>query len=103
MDKSLSYTDAECIAVAKNRNFILLTDDKYAAKIALKEGVRVWDLTLFLAICIKKRIISSKKELSALLLELAEKDNYKFASEDERFLYTLFKKKKNKNIEKRKS
>jgi predicted nucleic acid-binding protein len=96
INRSLSYTDAERIAIAKNRNFIFLTDDKYAAKIALKENVRVWDLMLFLAICIKKDLISSKEELNVLLSELAKKDNYRFASEDEIFLYKLFEKKNSK-------
>jgi len=91
-DKSLSYTDAECIAIAKNRNFIFLTDDRYAAKIALKENVRVWDLVLFLAICIKKGIINSKEELNVVLSELAKKDNYRFTSKDETFLFRLLEK-----------
>jgi predicted nucleic acid-binding protein len=59
----LSIADSECIAVAKVRKMLLLSDDKYLGKMAINEEVGyVFDLVTFLEACIVKGIIQ-KEEL----------------------------------------
>ncbi|KAF5432148.1 putative antitoxin, contains HTH domain [Candidatus Methanophagaceae archaeon] len=45
----LSIANSECIAVAKMRERVLLSDDKYLGKMAINEGVEhIYDLLTFL-------------------------------------------------------
>jgi predicted nucleic acid-binding protein len=90
LDVSLSFTDAECIAVAATRDTRLLTDDRHVGEIASQHAVTVWDLPLFLEACIHTGVISSEAELDAVLDDLVEQDFYRFAADDRAELYGFF-------------
>ena len=80
----------ECIAIAKMRREILLSDDKYLVKIAIKEGVEhVYDILTFLEACIAKRMIQ-KVELIELISLLKSRDSYKFSKADKEALFSYF-------------
>ncbi|MDZ7688651.1 MAG: hypothetical protein U5J64_08015 [Halobacteriales archaeon] len=87
LDGSLSFTDAECIAVAEKRDTQLLTDDGHIGEIASQNGVDVWDLLLFLEACVHRGLIGSEEELDTVLEDLREKDFYRFSADDRDRLY----------------
>ena len=87
LDASLSFTDAECIAVAEKRDARLLTDDGHVGEIASQNGVDVWDLLLFLEVCIHRNLIGGEEELDTVLEDLREKDFYRFSADDRDELY----------------
>lgn len=88
LDDSLSYTDAECIAVAEARDESLVTDDGHAGEIASQRGVDVWDLKLLIAALLKRELIRDKSELDEFIVELRERDNYRFSNQDRDYLYS---------------
>jgi len=86
----LSIADSECIAVAKMRKTVLLSDDKYLGKIAINEEVEhVYDLLTFLEACIVKGIIQ-KEELIEIVSLLKKRDFYKFSEDDREELFSYF-------------
>lgn len=88
LDDSLSYTDAECIAVAEAREESLVTDDGHAGEICSQRGVDVWDLKLLIAAFLKRELIRGESELDELIVELRERDNYRFSDQDRDDLYS---------------
>ena len=92
LDDSLSYTDAECIAVAEAREESLVTDDGHAGEIASQRGVDVWDLKLLIAALLKRELIRDRSELDEFIVELRERDNYRFSNQDRDYLYSQSKK-----------
>ena len=86
----LSIADSECIAVAKIRKHVLLSDDKYLGRTAVNEGVEhVYDLLTFLEACIVKGILR-KGELTEIVSLLKKRDFYKFSGDDEKELLSYF-------------
>jgi predicted nucleic acid-binding protein len=86
----LSIADSECIAVAKMRKMLLLSDDKYLGKMAINEEVEhVYDLLTFLEACIVKGIIQ-KEELIEIVSLLKKRDFYVFSEDDRRELFSYF-------------
>lgn len=86
----LSITDSECIAIAKMRREILLSDDKYLGKIAIRVGVEhVYDFLTFLEACIVKRMIQ-KAELIEIISLLKIRDSYEFSKDDKEELFSYF-------------
>ena len=86
----LSIADSECIAVAKMRKMLLLSDDKYLGEMAINEEVEhVYDLLTFFEACIVKGIIQ-KEELIEIVSLLKKKDFYKFSEDDMRELFSYF-------------
>ena len=86
----VSIADSECIAIAKMRREILLSDDKYLGKIALREEVEhVYDLLTFLEACIVKGMIQ-KAELIEIIALLRKRDFYKFSEDDKEELFSYF-------------
>lgn len=86
----LSIADSECIAVAKVRKMLLLSDDKYLGKMAINEEVGyVFDFVTFLEACIVKGIIQ-KEELIEIVSLLKERDFYEFSEDDRRELFSYF-------------
>lgn len=83
LDPSLSFTDAECVALAEKRGLRLLTDDRLLAEKASRVGVEFWDLKLLLEACIVKELIPDEEALRAFIEGLQEKDGYRFTEEDE--------------------
>lgn len=87
VDSTLAFTDAECIAVASNRDERLLTDDGHAGEMAAQRGVEVWDLKLLLEAAVVKDLVSTEAELSTVVTALREQDGYRFSEEDRRDLF----------------
>lgn len=86
----LSIADSECIAVAKMRKMILLSDDKYLGKMAASEEVEhVYDLLTLLEACIVKGIIQ-KTELIEIVSLLKNRDFYEFSEGDKEELFSYF-------------
>ena len=86
----LSIADSECIAVAKMREMLLLSDDKYLGKIAINEEVEyVFDFVTFLEACIVKGIIQ-KEELIEIVSLLKNRDFYEFSEDDRMELFSYF-------------
>ena len=88
VDESLSYTDAECLAIAEQRAERLLTDDTHLGTTAVQRDVTaVWDLPLFVETCVTEDFIDTQAELSALLSDLRTEDHYRFTQADTDRLY----------------
>ncbi|WP_207589882.1 hypothetical protein [Halomontanus rarus] len=87
VDSSLSFTDAECIAIAQRRDERLLTDDSHAGEMASQRGVEVWDLKLCLEAAIVTECICSRSELDSVIEALREKDGYRFSTTDRQDLH----------------
>ncbi len=90
-DHALSTTDAQCLAVASNRNRRLLTDDSHVGTIGQQHGVAVWDLVLVLQAAIQCGEISDPEELADLIGVLQTADGYRFATDDRASLFDQFK------------
>jgi predicted nucleic acid-binding protein len=89
VDTSLSFTDAECIAVSEHRSDRLLTDDGHVGEIATQRGVEVWDLKLLLEAAVHKEIIETQAEIDDVTNRLREEDNYSFSEGDKTDLSSL--------------
>jgi len=88
VDDTLSFTDAECLAVAEQRGERLITDDAYLGEIAVqRSNVVVWDLLLFLEACVTDGHIMTPAELSSIIEALQTKDYYRFSQADTERLY----------------
>ena len=86
----LSIADSECIAVAKKRKMLLLSDDKYLGKMAINEEIEyVFDFVTFLEACIVKGIIQ-KEELIEIVSLLKKRDFYEFSEDDRMELFSYF-------------
>lgn len=90
VDTSLSFTDAECIALSISRDQPLLTDDGHVGEMAKQRGVEVWDLKLLVEACIHTEIIKKEEELENLIKDLEKKDNYRFSERDRKDLRERF-------------
>jgi len=87
VDATLSFTDAECIAIAEHRDERLLTDDGHVGEIATQRGVSVWDLSLLIEACILRERIKDEQQLDSLLAALRDRDGYEFSAADRERLY----------------
>lgn len=90
LDASLSYTDAELIAIAGERGHRLLTDDEHVGRVAASRGVEVWDLALLLRTAGDTGAIGAAAELETVIAELRAEDYYEFSEADERYLFEPF-------------
>lgn len=90
LDPSLSYTDADLIAVAEHRETQLLTDDNRVGDVAMARDVDVWDLTLFVRAACETEVLETVKELHEFLTDLRQKDYYEFSDGDEEYLLDYF-------------
>lgn len=90
LDQSLSYTDAELIAIADQRRRRLLTDDRHVGEVAAARGVDTWDLTLFLRASCESGVIETREELQEVISDLQQKDYYEFSDDDEQYLQDYF-------------
>ncbi|WP_208023558.1 hypothetical protein [Halorussus pelagicus] len=87
VDPSLSFTDAECLAVAHHRDERLLTDDRHAGEMAAQRGVEVWDLKLLLEAAVTKGSLDTASEVESVINDLREEDGYRFSDDDQRDLF----------------
>lgn len=72
-DKSLGWGEIESIILAKNRGFILLTNDKKAIKTASKMKVEYFNLPMLLRQFWRQDILSKDKVIN-IIKEIEEKD-----------------------------
>ncbi len=79
--RNMGKAEAECIAIAKSRGMLLLTNDKIAVKEARKAGAYVMDLTGIIRELWKQRMIS-KEDAKSLINEIEKKDNIIFIDKD---------------------
>ena len=89
-DHALSTTDAQCLAIASQRERRLVTDDAHVGTIGDQRGVDVWDLTLFLKAAIRVDAIETVDELAEILEALRRNDGYRFSATDEESLFEEF-------------
>ena len=87
VDHALSSTDAQCIAIASQRDARLVTDDAHVGTCGQQLGVEIWDLVLFLQAAIHRDMITTTTELSALVDALREQDGYQFSDPDRKSLF----------------
>jgi predicted nucleic acid-binding protein len=71
---NLGLGDAECLAVARNRNCLLLTNDRKAEKVANSLSIDYLGLPLLLRELWKSHVMS-KSRVTKLLDEIERKDN----------------------------
>ena len=87
VDHALSSTDAQCIAIASQRDARLVTDDAHVGTRGQQLGVEVWDLVLLLQAAIHRNVIATSEEVSTLVDELRERDGYRFSEADRNSLF----------------
>ncbi len=69
--EGIEKADASIIVLAKERQYILLSNDYALIMVARSKGIESWWLTTFLLRCLKKKIIA-KNETKRILLNLIE-------------------------------
>jgi len=79
--RRIGKAEAECIAIAKSRNMLLLTNDRIAIKEARKAGVDVMDLRALTRELWKQNILA-KKSAAGLVSEIESKDSIIFANKE---------------------
>jgi Predicted nucleic acid-binding protein, contains PIN domain len=62
--------DASLLAVAKERNLVLITDDKYLKKVAKQKDVKVIGTVEVLEKAIKRGLIRSIEELKQIVIDM---------------------------------
>lgn len=82
--RSLGKAEAECIAIAKSRDMLLLTNDKIAVKEARAVGVDLMDLRAIIRELWKQDMLS-KEDAKSLIVEIEEKDNIIFIDKEKIF------------------
>lgn len=90
LDSSLTYTDAELVAIAERRETRLLTDDRHVGRVAGNRNVDVWDLTLFLRAACERGVLEEESALRALIDDLRQEDYHEFSEADEQYLFEYF-------------
>ena len=86
-DHALSSTDAQCLAIASQRDARLVTDDAHVGTRGKQLDVEVWDLVLLLQAAIHRDVIATSEGLSTLVDELREQDGYRFSEADRNSLF----------------
>ncbi|MEK6887770.1 MAG: hypothetical protein AABX14_02375 [Candidatus Aenigmatarchaeota archaeon] len=83
--RNMGKAEAECIAIAKSRGMLLLTNDKIAVKEARKAGADLMDLRAIVRHLWKQNVLS-KEAAESLITEIEEKDNIIFVDKEKIFL-----------------
>jgi len=73
-ERRLGFGEMEAMALARNRGWILLSNDKVVEKVAGKIGINVFNLEDFLSAMIDSRIIKNRIELKDIIEEIETKD-----------------------------
>ncbi len=73
-ERRLGFGEMEAMALAKNRGWILLSNDKVVEKVAGKIGINVFNLEDLLSAMIDSGIIKNKIELKDIIEEIETKD-----------------------------
>jgi predicted nucleic acid-binding protein len=74
--------DASLLAVAKERNLVLITDDKYLKKVAEREGVKVVGTVEILDEAINRGLIRSKEELNQIARDMEHRARFRLKDSD---------------------
>ncbi len=74
--------DASLLAVAKERNLVLITDDRYLKKVAEREGVKVVGTVEILKEAINKGLIRSAEELRQIVIDMAHAARFRLKDAD---------------------
>ncbi len=73
-ERRLGFGEMEAMALAKNRGWVLLSNDKVVEKVAGKIGINVFNLEDLLSAMIDSGIIKNKIELKDIIEEIETKD-----------------------------
>jgi len=74
--------DASLLAVAKERNLVLITDDKYLKKVAEREDVKVVGTVEILEKAINRGLIRSKEELNQIARDMEHRARFRLKDSD---------------------
>jgi predicted nucleic acid-binding protein len=74
--------DASLLAVAKERNLVLITDDKYLKKVAEQEDVKVVGTVEILEKAINIGLIRSVEELKQIVIDMAHSARFRLKDAD---------------------
>jgi predicted nucleic acid-binding protein len=74
--------DASLLAVAKERNLVLITDDKYLKKVAEQEDVKVVGTVEILEKAINRGLIRSIEELKQIVIDMAHSARFRLKDAD---------------------
>jgi Predicted nucleic acid-binding protein, contains PIN domain len=74
--------DASLLAVAKERNLVLITDDKYLKKVAEQEEVKVVGTVEILEEAINRGLIRSIEELKQIVIDMAHMARFRLKDSD---------------------
>ncbi len=74
--------DASLLAVAKERNLVLITDDRYLKKVAKQEGVKAVGTVEILEEAINKGLIRSAEELKQIVIDMAHAARFRLKDSD---------------------
>ena len=72
--RKLGFGEIEAMALAKNRGWILLSNDKVVEKVAREIGIDVFNIEDLLSAMIEFEIIRDKIELKGIIEEIETKD-----------------------------
>lgn len=89
-DHALSMVDAQCLAVASERERRLVSDDAHVGTVGDQRDIELWDLTLCLKAGIRVGAIGTADELSEVIDDLCRSDGYRFSATDEKALFEEF-------------
>ena len=73
-ERRLGFGEMEAMALAKNRGWVLLSNDKVVENVAGKIGINVFNLEDLLSAMIDSGIIKNKIELKDIIEEVGTKD-----------------------------
>jgi Predicted nucleic acid-binding protein, contains PIN domain len=74
--------DASLLAVAKERNLVLITDDKYLKKVAEQEEVKVVGTVEILEEALNRGLIRSIEELKQIVINMAHMARFRLKDAD---------------------
>jgi len=74
--------DASLLAVAKERNLVLITDDRYLKKVAEQEDVKVVGTVEILEKAINRGLIRSVEELKQIVIDMAHMARFRLKDAD---------------------
>jgi PIN domain. len=74
--------DASLLAVAKERNLVLITDDKYLKKVAEQKDVKVVGTVEILEEVINRGLIRSIEELKQIVIDMEHMASFKLKDSD---------------------
>lgn len=84
-DPEFGQGELACIKLAKEKDALLLIDDKLAIEKAVSLGVSTLSLAGFLVLCRELKIVSND-ELVSIISDLKKHDHYSFSKQNEKLI-----------------